>query len=214
MPPDRRIALIIMAKAPKPGLAKTRLIPVLGADGAARLAKQLFEHTIAMANQAKGFTHYDLCVTPDVNDPVFAEYANSKVMSGHRAGFCVTDQGEGDLGMRMQRAFKRILAQVDSAIMIGTDAPSLTASHLEQAASDLKRHDAVFVPAFDGGYTLIGLNECLPGLFEDMPWSTDRLMDATRKQLKALGKTWHEHEPISDIDVPADLAFLPEALLK
>lgn len=213
----RRTALIIMAKSPQPGLAKTRLIPALGADGAARLAKQLLEHTMEVASQAKGFSHCELCVTPDVHDPVFTQHNQhnqGKTIGNHGVRFCVTAQGDGDLGARMQRAFSRTLAHVDSAIMIGTDAPTLTADHLEQAASDLERYDAVLVPAFDGGYTLIGLSQCLPSLFEDMPWSTSRLMDETRRQLKALGKTWHEYEPMADIDEPADLALLPEALAK
>ncbi len=230
MAPNRRIGLIIMAKSPQPGLAKTRLIPALGADGAARLAKQLLEHTIEVANQAKGFSHCELCVTPDVNDPVFTKHskvkttgttsntttntATSTTKSSRETRFYVTAQGEGDLGARIQRAFGRVFAHADSAIMIGTDAPTLTANHLEQAASDLEAHDAVFVPALDGGYTLIGLNQCLPGLFEDMPWSTSRLMDETRRQLTTLGKTWYEYEPMADIDEPADLAFLPEGLTK
>ncbi len=230
MTSGRRTALIIMAKSPQPGLAKTRLIPALGADGAARLAKQLLEHTMEVASQAKGFSHRELCVTPDVNDPVFTEHpkvktteatnnsttnkATSTITTGHETRFYVTPQGEGDLGARMQRVFGRVLAHADSAIMIGTDAPTLTANHLVQAAIDLEKHDAVFVPALDGGYTLIGLNQCLPSLFEDMPWSTHRLMDETRRQLKALGKTWHEYEPMADIDEPADLALLPEVLAK
>ncbi|MDN4017640.1 TIGR04282 family arsenosugar biosynthesis glycosyltransferase [Zwartia panacis] len=218
MTASRRIGLIIMAKSPQPGLAKTRLIPALGADGAARLAEQLLEHTIEVASQAKGFSHHELCVTPDVNDPVFTKHPKIKItnktVSGHGIGFYVTSQGEGDLGARMQRAFGRVFENVDLAIMIGTDAPSLTANHLEQAARDLEAHDAVLVPARDGGYTLIGLNQCIPSLFENMPWSTKRLMDETRRQLKRLGKTWHEYAHMADIDEPADLALLPETFTK
>lgn len=201
---QNQAALIIMAKAPEPGLTKTRLIPALGAEGAAAVAQQLLTHTIQTARATSRFSHKELCVTPHTNHLAFA---------GLSAPFVLTDQGEGDLGQRMQRAFERVLGEFNAAIMIGTDAPAMTAELLEQAIADLATHDAVFVPAVDGGYTLIGLKQVMPQLFVDIPWSTDQVMAVTRERLSRAGAHWHEHPPMADIDEPQDLVHLPAGWL-
>lgn len=197
-------ALIIMAKAPEPGLAKTRLIPALGPQGAAALAKRLLAHTIETARQASQFSRKELCATPAAHHLAF---------TGHWPAFVLTQQGEGDLGARMHGAFERVLAEFDAAVMIGTDAPAMSAQLLDQAALELDRHDAVFVPALDGGYTLIGLRRLMPELFVDMPWSTDQVMTITRDRLRNNGTRWHEYPPMADIDEPPDLLHLPAGWL-
>lgn len=199
-----RTGLIIMAKAPEPGLAKTRLIPALGADGAAAVAQQLLTHTIQTARATSRFSYQELCVTPNGQHPSFTNLAPDPAL---------TDQGGGDLGARMQRAFERVLGQCDAAIMIGTDAPAMAAELLDQAVDDLLNQDAVFVPAFDGGYTLIGLKKVIPTLFIDMPWSTDRVMAITRDRLRREGAHWHEYLPMADVDEPPDLVHLPSGWL-
>ncbi|UOD50044.1 TIGR04282 family arsenosugar biosynthesis glycosyltransferase [Orrella daihaiensis] len=194
------VALIIMAKAPVPGLAKTRLIPALGAEGAASLAKQLLAHTVNTARKASNFSHKELCVTPNTDHSAFADLC---------LPFTLTDQGEGDLGVRMQRAFERVLEQFDATIMIGTDAPAMTTGLLDQAVDDLANYNAVFVPALDGGYTLIGLKQVLPELFVEIPWSTNQVMAITRERLGHASVHWHEYPPMADIDEPRDLIHLP-----
>lgn len=195
-----QLALIIMAKAPEPGLAKTRLIPALGSQGAARLATQLLDHTLQTASQTTLFDHRELCVTPSLHHPAFSQA--EPVLN-------LTDQGEGDLGVRMQRAFDRVLSHAKAAIMIGTDAPALSADLLDQAAKDLEHHDAVFIPALDGGYTLIGLRQVMPELFAEIPWSTAEVMSITRTRLAARGASWHEYPHMADIDEPRDLIRVP-----
>ncbi len=195
-----RLALIIMAKAPEPGLAKTRLVPALGCEGAAGLAKQLLDHTLQTAGQTSLFDHRELCVTPCRHHPAFSLAAPI---------FDLTEQGEGDLGVRMQRAFDRVLSHATAAIMIGTDAPALTADLLDQAATDLELHDAVVIPALDGGYTLIGLKQVMPELFTAIPWSTAEVMSITRTRLAARGASWHEYPHMADIDEPRDLIHVP-----
>jgi uncharacterized protein len=195
-----RLALIIMAKAPEPGLAKTRLIPALGINGAARLAKQLLDHTLQTASQTTLFDHRELCVTPSLRHPAFSQAESV---------FNLTDQSDGDLGARMQRAFDRVLSHARAAIMIGTDAPALTPDLLDQAAQDLEQHDAVFIPALDGGYTLIGLRQVMPELFTGVPWSTAEVMPTTRARLAARGASWHEYPHMADIDEPRDLIHVP-----
>jgi rSAM/selenodomain-associated transferase 1 len=193
--------LIIFAKAPKPGFAKTRLIPQLGEQGAAELAQQLLDHTIAIA-RTTSFQHIELCVTPCPPDPFFETTARTK-------NVVLSCQIEGDLGMRMSAAFTQHLQHTSKVILIGTDAPGLTPAMLHEASELLTTHDAVFIPALDGGYTLIGLAKHHPALFSNIPWSTDRVMAATRAALEQANFSWAELEALPDIDEPQDLIHLP-----
>lgn len=196
-------ALIVMAKAPVAGLAKTRLIPALGAEGAARLAHRLLVHTL---DQAAGLQadDWELCVSPDSRHPAF-----ERALAKAKGELKLTWQGEGDLGERMHRAFERVLRTHDKALLIGTDAPSLNASMLRLAQTALDDHDAVFVPAMDGGYALVGLARPVPALFDAMAWSTPQVMADTRLRARQAQVTWTELAPVHDIDEPADLVHLP-----
>lgn len=198
-------ALIVFAKAPVAGLAKTRLIPALGAAGAAALAERLLEHTVA-AGMAAGFGVVELCTTPEPGHPAFVRLAS-------RHGLVLSDQGTGDLGERMNRALNRRLAGHPRAVLIGTDAPALDAAMLLAAAQALEGHDAVFVPARDGGYALVGLGRPAPRLFEDMAWSTAQVMATTRERARVAGLRWAELPAVPDIDVAADLVHLPPGWL-
>lgn len=193
-----------MAKAPRPGYAKTRLIPALGPAGAAALAQRLLRHAVDQAEGAK-LGAVELCCAPDTADPIWAPLA--------RKGLAFSGQGDGDLGARMQRPFARWLPQAGRLLMTGTDCPALDAAVLRQAAQALAQADAVFVPAFDGGYALIGLRgptaDRFAALFAQMPWSTPGLMAATRAALAAAGLAHVELPALPDIDEPADLAHLP-----
>ncbi len=195
--------VIVMAKAPVAGFAKTRLIPALGAEGAAALAATLLDAAVA---QAARHGPVDLCCAPDTRHPAFQRLAGTH-------GIVLSEQGEGDLGARMARAFERHLAQHGSALMIGTDAPAIDAPMLQRAAHALSDADAVFIPALDGGYALIGLRRPAPTLFNDMVWSTDRVMAQTRERLAAAGLRHTELPPVADIDEPADLQHLPPGWL-
>jgi len=197
-------AVIVMAKAPRPGLAKTRLIPALGADGAAALASRLLDHAVQQAVVAQ-LNAVHLFAAPDIDDAAFASLAR-------RHGVLLHPQGDGDLGQRMQRAFDLVLAEGAAALMIGTDAPALDAAMLRAAAAALVTHDAVFVPAHDGGYALIGLQRSAAWLFDAMPWSTPAVMATTRQRAAAAGWRIAELPPVHDIDEPADLAHLPSHL--
>jgi uncharacterized protein len=198
--------LIVMAKAPVPGQAKTRLIPALGAGGAARLAARLLDHTLQEARAAQ-LGRVILACAPDTTHAAFTAAAQ------HR-GVALVPQGDGDLGARMQRQFERAFAHgAGRVIVIGTDAPALGTALLRRAADALADDDAVFVPAADGGYALIGLRRVLPSLFDAMPWSTNTVMATTRERLSQAGMRHVELPPVHDIDEPADLAHLPPGWL-
>ena len=197
-------ALIVFAKAPVAGRAKTRLIPALGAAGAAALAARWLAHTLAAA-VAAGFDQVELCLDPDTPDP-----ASGALAAAHRV--LLTAQGEGDLGARMDRALARVLRSHRQSLLIGTDAPALDAARLRDAAQALHGVDAVWVPALDGGYVLVGLQRAQPALFQDIAWSTAQVMAQTRVRARAAGLTWIEREALPDIDEPADLIHLPAVL--
>ena len=197
--------IVVMAKAPLAGFAKTRLIPALGAEGAAALAARLLEHAVEQA-VAAGTGPVGLCCTPDVNHAAFVRLAE-------RYALLLTPQGDGDLGERMARALAHRLAEFERCLLIGADIPGLDAAYLRGAARALLDHDAVFGPALDGGYTLVGLRRPAPQLFEQMAWSTPDVMQHTRERLARLGLRHVELAPLADIDEPAGLAELPVAWL-
>jgi rSAM/selenodomain-associated transferase 1 len=191
------VAVAILAKAPVAGFAKTRLTPVLGADGAAALQARLIARAVATACAA-AIGPVTLWVTPDEAHPAFV------AMRAH--GIALARQGDGDLGARMLAA---IAAANGPSVVIGTDCPVLTPDHLRTAADILRGGaDAVVVPAEDGGYALIGMRAPESALFSAMSWSTPDVMDETRRRLRALGLSWQEPATLWDVDVPADLERL------
>ena len=196
----------IMAKAPVAGLAKTRLAPVLGEAGAAALAARMLAHAVAQA-AAADLGPVTLWATPDVSHPAFGH-------AQRQHGVALAVQVGDDLGARMARVFEAGFAQGGSPILLmGTDAPALDARVLRQAAAALLLRDAVFVPAHDGGYALVGLRAApgtwLQALFSGMVWSTAQVMAQTRQRLASVGIHHTELQAVADIDEPADLVHLP-----
>lgn len=204
--PTVATVVIVFAKAPVPGQVKTRLVPTLGEAGAAALAARMLGHALAQA-AAAGLGPVQLCAAPDATHPALQAAAAA-------AGATLAVQGPGELGQRMHRAFARALAQHGQALLIGTDAPALDAAVLRAAAQALQGHDAVFVPALDGGYALVGLRRADARWFAGMSWSHARVMHDTRERLRAAGVRWAELPPVADVDEPADLAHLPPGWLE
>jgi rSAM/selenodomain-associated transferase 1 len=196
-------ALIVFAKAPVAGQAKTRLIPALGVEGAAQMAEQLLLHALQQAGDLS-VDHLELCVSPDAEHPVF-----ERAHSATRGRLQLTRQGDGDLGERMHRAMTRLLKVHRSVLLMGSDAPALSTQVLQKAQQALAQHDAVFVPALDGGYALVGLTRPAPALFMGMTWSTSLVMVQTRERARQAGLQWAELPAVADIDEPDDLRHLP-----
>lgn len=185
--------VVIFAKAPVPGRVKTRLVPALGAEGAAALAAEMLERTIAEA--LASVCDVELCGDPDP--------------AGWWHGPAVTfsAQGEGDLGERLARAAKRALRR-GPVLLIGSDCPALDRQRLREAAVALASDDAVIHPAEDGGYALLGLRAFDASIFEGMEWSTPSVAAETRARIAALGWSLREGETLRDVDEPADLALV------
>jgi rSAM/selenodomain-associated transferase 1 len=201
-PPDplQSVQVAIMAKAPIAGLAKTRLIPVLGASGAARLQRRLTRMTVACALDARLGAVTVWC-TPDDRHRFFRALSRT-------AGVQLRVQCAGDLGDRMHHAFGLHCAR-GPLLVVGTDCPVLRPGHLRQAARALVAgDDAVFHPAEDGGYVLVGLRAPQPALFDGMAWSTSNVMAATRARAQAQGLHIREFETLWDVDLPDQLERL------
>lgn len=195
------VRIVIFAKAPLPGLAKTRLIPALGPQGAADLAHDMLIHTLVNALKA-GVGTVELCVTPSSTDPVWQALAIPAAVQW-------SDQGDGNLGERMARATQRVVNAGESVLLIGTDCPELGATRLQLAASALGRVDAAIFPTFDGGYALLGLNRFDLSIFSLRAWSTDTVAFETLFILKQLNWIVSVLPMLHDIDEPHDLRFLP-----
>jgi uncharacterized protein len=193
-----RVAVAILARAPIPGQAKTRLIPALGATGAANLQRWLMQRTVAMALVADVGPVTLWCA----GDPRHPDFALCRAFGS----VALRHQPEGDLGARMLAALRE--STTSATLVIGTDCPALTAAHLRNAAQQLADHDAVVLPAEDGGYVLIGAARPLPELFADVDWGTARVMAQTRDRLRAAGQRWCEPATLWDVDRPEDLARL------
>jgi rSAM/selenodomain-associated transferase 1 len=191
-------AVAVLAKAPVAGLAKTRLAPLLGAAGAARAQRQFTLQTLKTARlAAPGFV--TLWCAPDAQQRFFRAVAAV-------CGVSCLAQPAGDLGARMAQAFDAHFAQQSGVplLLIGTDCPILTPMHLTHAAAILQTHDAVVIPAEDGGYVLIGLRRPMPRLFSCMTWSTPHVMEHTRERLARCFASWQELDALWDVDEPAD----------
>jgi uncharacterized protein len=192
---DTRV--VVFARAPVPGLAKTRLIPVLGAEGAAALHARLIDRTLRTAIDA-AVGAVELWCAPSANHPLLLACLERHGING-------VSQCEGDLGARMQHAAKTTLASAPRMLLIGTDCPALTSDDLRTAAAALQNHDAVLGPAEDGGYVLLGLSRWDARLFAGISWGSDQVLTATRARLGALHWRWHELPASWDIDRPADV---------
>jgi uncharacterized protein len=186
--------IAILAKAPVPGYVKSRLIPVLGADGAADLQAWLIERTVATATKAV-LGPVTLWTAPDETHPLF-----QKVRDHH--GVVLVRQPDGDLGARMHEA---ALAATGPVLIVGTDCPALNADRLHLAAATLRHYDVVVIPAEDGGYVLIGLRQPQAALFAGIAWSTAAVLDETRQRLRTLALSWRELPMLWDVDRPEDL---------
>lgn len=196
--------LQVFARAPVPGQCKTRLIPALGAAGAAMLHERLVRQRLAAAQvwqQATPGARVELWCAPDTQHAFFADCARNYDLILHA-------QTGADLGARMWLALCGTVARGERPVLVGTDCPWLTPQDITAAFAALDSADAVFAPAQDGGYVLVGLARAVPELFAGIAWGTGRVMSATREAAKRARTRLAELRALPDLDTPADLARL------
>ena len=201
---NQQTCIILFAKFPAQGMAKTRLQPALGIEGAAQMAHKLLLHSIEQA-VATGFT-VELCVSPAPTDPCWQALNLPDSLQW-------SAQADGDLGLRMLTASQQALARFEHVILIGTDCPSLTTIRIRQAAQQLETQDSVMIPAFDGGYVLFGFKQVAARLFSNIEWSTASVAKVTQQRLAELSWSVKLLAPLPDIDEPEDLCYLPNGWL-
>lgn len=194
--------LIVFTRYPEPGKAKTRLIPVLGAEGAAKLHRQMTENAIAQAKQLQSF--HSLSVEVHFTG---GSFLLMQEWLGHEITY--RQQAEGDIGFRMASAFQTTFNNnIDNVIIIGSDCPTLNYQILSEAFQALHQHDLVLGPATDGGYYLIGLRHFIPELFTDISWSTSEVFQQTVEIAGKLNLAATYLTELSDVDRPEDLSIL------
>jgi hypothetical protein len=208
--------LLLFTRYPEKGKTKTRLIGKLGADGAAQLHKKLTERVFMQADLLRQRS--------GIETIVYFSGGSSKDMTSWLGPTPCVEQTRGDLGQKMRGAFEHCFAGgAETAILIGSDIPDISAEILQHAFNALLTKEVVIGPSRDGGYYLIGMTakaagDCKPGgvppllplLFDKMMWSTGELFEDTMYRLKSAGYETALLPTLRDIDIPADLSFAKE----
>ena len=196
--------LMVFARAPVAGECKTRLIPALGADGAARLQRNLTRHVLGVASAWRdrhAGAKVALWCAPDAQHPFFTECARD-------FGVALREQAGGDLGARMWLALVDALRAGRLPVLVGTDCPWLDAAALDSLFVALARHDCAFIAAEDGGYVAVGIARAVPELFARVNWGSRQVMRQTRERARRVGASLADIGRLPDVDVPADLTRL------
>ncbi len=189
---------------PEPGAAKTRLAPAVGEAGAARLYRAFLEDTLRRTSRVEAEAR-SLWLAGDG--------AGRRRVRERHPELPVRPQRGRDLGARMARALEASFADgAGRAVVVGTDHPTLPPERLDRAFRLLRGVDLVLGPSDDGGYYAVGLRrQAWPSaraLFRDVPWSTDRVLAATRSRAERAGLSRRELAEWYDVDRPSDLERL------
>ena len=185
--------IIMFVKEPKLDFVKTRLAKNCGHGFAVNLYVRFVQDLIYTLQGGK--SDFKLCVHPKLElvNKVFGNFDNFL-------------QKEGDLGIKMQKAFEeKFLNGYEKIVLIGSDTPHLTNTLLNDSFEQLNKHDIVLGPSLDGGYYLIGFNKKTfnPNVFENIQWSTAKVLEQTLQKLHK--KEVYLHQELNDIDVLEDL---------
>ncbi|MDJ0682536.1 MAG: TIGR04282 family arsenosugar biosynthesis glycosyltransferase [Xenococcaceae cyanobacterium MO_167.B52] len=191
--------LIIFTRYPEPGKTKTRMIPALGAEGAAELQRQMSEHTLKTAQQWQK--------SSGGNIAIYFAGGNVSLMSNWLGkNLTYYPQVTGDLGDRMKSAFNQAFDNgATRVVIIGIDCPDINLTLLNQAFSSLAKQDLVLGKAEDGGYYLIGLNYLIPKLFQNINWGTSQVLAQTQNIANSLNLNTAYLPMLRDVDRPEDL---------
>lgn len=197
--PHRRI--IVFTRYPVPGRTKTRLIPALGPEGAAKLHRKMTQQAV---ETVQAFVTGDAACSAEIR---YAGGSETEMRSWLGNDPILRPQGDGDLGRRMGNAARTAFAEgAARVVIIGTDCPRLGRRHLEEAFRSLETTDIVFGPARDGGYYLVGLGRPLPVIFHNVAWGTGRVLAESLSHARGAGHSVHLLEELADVDRPEDLA--------
>lgn len=196
--------LIIFTRYPETGTTKTRLIPVLGAKGAAKLQRKMTEHTLSRMMGLTASNDLTLEIRYDGgNEELMKQWLGSE--------FEYASQGDGDLGYRMKRAFEDAFGfGAAAAVIIGTDIPDITGADIQKAFDALRQKNMVLGPAKDGGYYLIGFKknaflQAVGDLFTGIKWGEHDVLKKTIKIATGFGLSYSLLDELDDVDRPEDI---------
>ena len=191
--------LIVYTRYPEPGKTKTRMIPALGKEGAAKLQREMTEHTLNTARQLKESRNVEI--------EVHFTGGNKQLMLdwlGKDLNYIT--QVTGDLGAKMQSSFQQAFASNNQRVVtIGIDCPDISLNILNNAFDSLYKRELVLGVAKDGGYYLIGLNKMIPQLFQNINWGTEIVLKQTKAIAEQLNLNIKYLSSLSDVDYPEDL---------
>ncbi|MEO6035615.1 MAG: TIGR04282 family arsenosugar biosynthesis glycosyltransferase [Verrucomicrobiota bacterium] len=186
--------LIIFVKAPRTGSVKTRIAKSMGDDAACSAYKMLVVRLIE-----------NLRLLRQVELRFFPDDAAGEIAPWLQKGWELRPQGDGDLGEKLKRAFlENFESGASRVLIIGSDCPAINADDIERAGAALATCDVVLGPATDGGYWLIGLRQPHPRLFENIPWSTETVLESTLSLARENGLSCHLLRELNDVDLPED----------
>ncbi|WP_247237260.1 TIGR04282 family arsenosugar biosynthesis glycosyltransferase [Telluribacter sp. SYSU D00476] len=196
-------ALIIFVKNPIEGKVKTRLAKTVGHTRAVEVYRELLDYTRDIT---------DALSASDLRRTVYyGDFVNEDDLWN---GYDKALQTEGDLGLRMQEAFReQFAAGAGRVVIIGSDCLDLQVAHLQQAFDTLLTTEVVLGPSTDGGYYLLGMTRLHETLFEEMPWSQPELLEQTISRLQQHGIRYQLLDTLSDIDEWDDYLQAKERLL-
>lgn len=192
-------AIILFSKEPQVGQVKTRLIPQLGADAAYRLYCKLVKLMI-----------YRFAPQKNNNFIIYSDNKNQTPFSYFPSTLRVKRQKGANLGDKMYHALAQQLHYYNKVILFGSDCPFITTAIVDKVKQSLDKYDICFVPAVDGGYVLIAAKKINIKVFEQVDWSTSKVMQQTITQLEKLHYRYKIFEPLNDIDEPEDLALISD----
>jgi rSAM/selenodomain-associated transferase 1 len=189
--------ILVFSKAPVAGEVKTRLVPHISYEQAARLHTELTRDCLDMCTGAK-LCDVQLWCSPDTQHSFFEECRK-------HYGVQLRAQSDGDLGERMSSALEATLKCYRKIIIIGSDAPALDSDTLGAVIAALEHNDIALVPAEDGGYVLLGASVFRQGLLTDVSWGTPTVLADTVRNLRQLGLDHVLYGECWDVDRPEDL---------
>ncbi len=197
-------ALVIFCKTPEKGFVKTRLAASVGNQKALETYLDLLKITDEQTRIFSFSRHLFLVsALEDSIEKMQSTLREQDLFTDPKTNFAI-QQGE-DLGQRMSAAFETLFQNHRSVVLIGCDLPDLTSALISKAFDTLQSNDLVIGPSCDGGYYLIGLNKNTPELFEEISWSTEKVLKQTLERAERLSLKVQLLGQLRDIDTLEDL---------
>ena len=199
--------LIIFLKYPEAGKVKTRLAKDVGVQRAAKFYSQMAKEIIENVSDNDSYRTTIFYNPPGKENEIRNWIEKKEVLFSPQRG--------DTLGDKITDAFAQIFSSgSDKAVIIGTDCVDVSSETIIQAMNALDDVDVVLGPAEDGGYYLSGSNSHIPGIFQEIEWSTDRVLHQTLERLKEMKLSYELLKTLKDIDTLEDLNAQTKGFVK